>query len=104
MTKTILTFNNLIMNPLNTRRIYNYAKKMIIDELIKFFPDCRIRKVQKNEDPRNYRVSFEKIKRELGFTISKTVPEGIKEVKEAIELGIIQNPEDQKYYNIPHTI
>ena len=47
-------------------------------------------------------MSSEKIKNELGFQISNTVPKGIKEVKEIIEFGIINHPEDQKFYNIPH--
>jgi nucleoside-diphosphate-sugar epimerase len=80
----------------------NYTKKMIVEELLKLFPKARIRRIEKKEDPRNYRVKFEKINQKLDFAISKTVPEGIKEIKEAIELGIINNPEDQKYYNIPH--
>lgn len=78
----------------------NYTKKMIIVELLKQFPDAKIKYIRKDEDPRDYRVNFEKINRELGFKISKTVPEGIKEIKTVLELGIIQDPEDQKYYNI----
>ena len=31
-----------------------------------------------------------------------TVPDGIKEIKRAIEENLIKDPEDQKYYNIPH--
>ena len=46
-------------------------------------------------------IDFSKIKRELGFNITKTVPDGIKEIKDVIELGIISDPENQKYYNIP---
>ncbi len=30
------------------------------------------------------------------------VPDGIKEVKRMIQEGIIQDSEDQRYYNIPH--
>lgn len=80
----------------------NYTKTMIVEELLKQFPAARIKFVQKDEDPRDYRVSFEKIKSQLDFKISKTVPDGIKEIKEFIECGIIQDPDDQKYYNIPN--
>jgi hypothetical protein len=55
--------------------------------------------VRKNEDPRDYRVSFEKIKRELGFQISKTVPDGIREIKYLIDQKVIVNPDDPKYKN-----
>jgi nucleoside-diphosphate-sugar epimerase len=80
----------------------NYTKKMIVEELLRQMPEARVRYVQKNEDPRDYRVNFSKIKKELGFKISKRVPDGIKEVIEIIETGIIQDTEDQRYYNIPH--
>ncbi len=56
----------------------------------------------KKDDPRDYRVNCDKIKRELGFKITKKVPDGIKEIKKIIQENLIQNPEDQKYYNIPH--
>lgn len=81
--------------------LQNYTKKMVVDELLKQIPDGRIQYVHKDEDPRNYRVNFDKIKNELGFRISKTVPEGIKDVLSGIRTGVIRNPDDQRYYNIP---
>ena len=57
--------------------------------------------VHKDEDPRNYKVNFDKIKNELGFKISKTVPEGISDVLSSIRTGVIGNPDNQSYYNIP---
>jgi len=80
----------------------NYTKQMIVNEIKKVFPDTKIKYVAKNEDARDYRVNCDKIKKELGFKISMTVPDGIREIKCVIEDNIIQDPEDQKYYNIPH--
>ena len=80
----------------------NYTKQMIVDEIVKQIPEAKIKYVRKEEDPRDYRVNFHKIQKDLGFGISKTVPDGIREIKEIIEKGIIQDPENQKYYNIPH--
>ena len=80
----------------------NYTKQMIINEIKKVLPNSKIKYVQKNEDPRDYRVNCDKIKKELGFKISMTVPDGIKEIKRVIQENLIQDPEDQKYYNIPH--
>ena len=80
----------------------NYTKQMLIDEIIKQIPSAKIKYVQKDEDPRDYRANFDKIKNVLGFSVSKTVPDGIREVKDIVSMGIIQNPEDQRYYNIPH--
>ncbi len=80
----------------------NYTKQMIVNEITKLLPNSRIRYVAKNEDPRDYRVNFDKIKNELGFKISMTVPDGIAEIKRAVEEKLILNPEDQKYYNTPY--
>tara|TARA_B100001057_G_C22847393_1_gene949629 strand:+ start:1043 stop:2041 length:999 start_codon:yes stop_codon:yes gene_type:complete len=80
----------------------NYTKQMIVDEIKKVLPESKIKYVAKNEDPRDYRVNCDKIKNLLGFKISKTVPDGIREIKRVIEDNLIQDPENQKYYNIPH--
>ena len=80
----------------------NYTKQMLIDEIKKVLPEAKIKYVDKNDDPRDYRVNSDKIKRELGFQISMRVPDGINEVKRIVQEGVIQDPEDQKYYNIPH--
>ncbi len=79
----------------------NYTKKMIIDELLKRVPEGQVRYVHKEEDPRDYRVKFDRIRNELGFGTSKTVPEGINDILTAIWTGIIENPDDRRNYNIP---
>ena len=80
----------------------NYTKQMLIDEIKKVLPESKIKYVDQNDDPRDYRVNSDKIKRELGFEITMRVSDGIKEVKRMVQEGVIQDPEDQKYYNIPH--
>jgi nucleoside-diphosphate-sugar epimerase len=80
----------------------NYTKQMLIEEIIKQIPDARIKYVKKDEDPRDYRVNSDKIKKELGFKITMTVPDGIAEIKRIIQEGVVADPDDQKYYNIPH--
>ena len=80
----------------------NYTKQMLIEEIKKILPDSKIKYVKKDDDTRDYRVNCDKIKRELGFKISMTVPEGINEVNRLVQEKIIQDPENQKYYNIPH--
>lgn len=80
----------------------NYTKKMIVEEIKKVLPGSKIKYVAKVDDPRDYRVNCDKIKKELGFNISMTVPDGIMKVKRAIQENLIKDPENQKYYNIPH--
>ena len=78
----------------------NYQKGMIVDEIRQVITDSKIKYVQKDEDPRDYRVSFDKIKNKLGFKISKRIPDGIFEVKSLIENRVLLNPDDSKYKNI----
>jgi nucleoside-diphosphate-sugar epimerase len=80
----------------------NYTKKMLINELLKYFPSAKISYVQTGEDPRDYRVKFDKIHDTLGFRITRTVPEGIHDILACLQQGIISDPDDPIYYNIPH--
>ena len=75
---------------------------MLVNEIKKSIPNAKIKYVEKNEDPRDYRVNSDKIKEELGFNITMKVPDGVDEVRRIIQEGIIKDPENQKYYNIPH--
>lgn len=77
----------------------NYQKKQIVELIQPYAPDALIEYVHKEEDPRDYRVSFEKIKRELGFETTSTVPDGVREVAHLVKSGIIVDYEDQRYRN-----
>lgn len=78
----------------------NYNKGMIIEEVCKVVPDTKVNYVEMNEDPRDYRVNFDKIKNELGFTISKKVPDGVKEIYNLLKTGIVTDSFSQKFRNI----
>lgn len=78
----------------------NYQKQMIVDEIKKQIPEAEIEYVKKNEDPRDYRVKFEKIKERLGFELMFDVPKGIAQIREVLDAGFITNPDDNKYKNV----
>jgi nucleoside-diphosphate-sugar epimerase len=78
----------------------NYNKGMIIEEVCKVVPNVKVNYVNMDEDPRDYRVNFDKIKNELGYTITKKVPEGIQEIYKLLRTGIITDPFAQKFRNI----
>ena len=78
----------------------NYNKGMVIEEVCKVVPNVKVHYVEMNEDPRDYRVNFDKIKNELGFTITKTVPDGIKEIYTLLKTGIVTDSFAQKFKNI----
>ncbi len=78
----------------------NYQKATLAKLLRELNPDADIRFVRKEEDPRDYRVNFSKIEKTLGFEPQRSVPDGIREYAEAIETGLISDPDSPKYRNI----
>lgn len=78
----------------------NYQKGMIMKEVCKVVPNVQVNYVESSEDPRDYRVNFDKIKNELGYTITKKVPDGVKEIYALVKTGIITDPFVQKFRNI----
>ena len=78
----------------------NFQKQQLADMLKSQIPDAVIEYVHKDEDPRDYRVSFEKIKQTIGFNAEHTVGNGIQEVIKLVESGIIQDFKSPEYRNI----
>ena len=78
----------------------NYQKQQLV-ELIqeRLDDDLAIEYVTVAEDPRDYRVSFERIEQELGYGVTTKVPQGIDEVIAAISNGDIADPFDAKHRN-----
>ena len=77
----------------------NYTKKMLAEEILKIEPNAKISYVHKDEDPRDYRVNFEKIRDNLGYKITKTIPEGLYEIYHILKNGLLMNPYGVKYRN-----
>jgi hypothetical protein len=72
---------------------------MIIEEVCKVVPHVKVNYVEMNEDPRDYRVNFDKIKKNLGFTLTKRVPDGVKEIYRLLSSGIVTDSFGEKYRN-----
>ncbi len=52
-----------------------------------------------NMDARDYRVSFERIQRAIGFRPQHTVPEAAREIHQHLKSGAVRNPLAKVYYN-----
>jgi nucleoside-diphosphate-sugar epimerase len=79
----------------------NYRKLDLVEEIHKQIDRGTVSYVHRDEDPRDYKVSFEKIRAELGFETLMTVPDGIAEVIAALDTGAFGDPFDARYKNIP---
>ncbi len=79
----------------------NYRKLDLVQEIHKQIDRGTVSYVHRDEDPRDYKVSFEKIRAELGFETLMTVPDGIAEVIAALDAGTFGDPFDARYKNIP---
>lgn len=77
----------------------NLQKQQIVELIRPGAPDAVVEFVHKNEDPRDYRVSFARIRETLGFTITRTVAQGIEEVAHLVRSGAITNLGDGRYRN-----
>ena len=76
--------------------INNSTKQMLIDQVLKNIPDAKVKFSENGSDPRNYRVTFEKVKDTLGFIPSYSIEDGIIELVEALKIGLYSDSKDNK--------
>ena len=77
----------------------NFSKKQLVEMISAHAPDAVVEYVHKQEDPRDYRVSFARISEQLGFRITRTVSQGIEEVAQLVRSGAITDFADPRYRN-----
>jgi nucleoside-diphosphate-sugar epimerase len=62
-------------------------------------PTARLVNKADGGDPRNYRVSFAKIRRELGFEPLVTVEQGVAEIARVVQAGAVGHYSERRYSN-----
>jgi nucleoside-diphosphate-sugar epimerase len=79
----------------------NYTKDEIVGLVIKRLPETVVqyKDLTFGGDMRDITVSFEKIRRELGFVAELTVDDGVRELVYALRSGLISDPQDEHYRN-----
>ncbi len=79
----------------------NYSKNEIVNFILRRMPETVVeyKNLTFGGDMRDITVSFEKIKRVLGFDTTLTVDDGVREVLFALKSGLIRNPSDDRYRN-----
>jgi nucleoside-diphosphate-sugar epimerase len=81
----------------------NYRKLDLVRLITARLGRGEVSYVHRDEDPRDYKVSFEKVRRELGFVPERRVPDGIDEVVRALEEGRFGDPFDPSFSNLTST-
>jgi nucleoside-diphosphate-sugar epimerase len=79
----------------------NYTKDQIVNLVLKRLPETVVeyKDMSFGGDMRDITVSFEKIKRVLGFDTTLDVDDGVREVLFALKTGLIKDPMDDRYRN-----
>jgi nucleoside-diphosphate-sugar epimerase len=77
----------------------NYQKQQLVEMIMPYAPGAAVEYVHRDEDPRDYRVSFAKISGELDFSITRTVQDGIDEVARLVRDAGISDFSDPRYRN-----
>lgn len=78
----------------------NFRKKDLLKMLERIAPDARIERFNKAEDPRDYRVSFKKIRERLGYAVERNVDSGIDEITQLVRDGILRDYDAPEFSNI----
>jgi nucleoside-diphosphate-sugar epimerase len=79
----------------------NYRKLDLVEHIQGQLHRGHVSYVPRDEDPRDYKVSFDKVRSVLGFETIMTVPDGIAEVAAALDQEAFGDPYDGRYRNIP---
>jgi nucleoside-diphosphate-sugar epimerase len=79
----------------------NYAKHEVVDLVRRQVPGVKVeyRQLSFGGDMRDVAVSAEKIGRVLGFQARRSLEQGIREIREVIETGLIRDPLSSRYRN-----
>ncbi len=77
----------------------NYTIQQVGEIVKRLVPAAELVSVGSDTDRRNYRVSFRKIRNELGFAPRWTVEDGVKQVIVALRSGKVQDYGDARYNN-----
>jgi nucleoside-diphosphate-sugar epimerase len=79
----------------------NYSKNDIVGFVLKRMPETIVeyKDLTFGGDMRDISVSFEKVRRVLGFETTLTVDDGVREVLFALKTGLIKDPTDDRYRN-----
>jgi nucleoside-diphosphate-sugar epimerase len=77
----------------------NFRKQQIVDLIRRRVPDATVEYVHVAQDPRDYRVSFAKIRECLSYRTTTSVEEGVAEIARLVREGVVQDTAASQYRN-----
>jgi nucleoside-diphosphate-sugar epimerase len=80
--------------------VNNFTKRQIVNMIIRFIKNCEIVYKEQGSDPRNYRVSFKKIKQQLDFQAKYNVEDYMAKLINIISEQKISNKMNYGNHNI----
>lgn len=84
----------------NIGRNDNNLRKIDLAELVaREVPGTELEYVERNQDPRSYRVCFDRIEKALGYRAEWTVADGVREVVEQLQAQHWPDPAAPQFYN-----
>ena len=75
----------------------NHQIQQLAEFVLDVIPNVTVHNIPDDPDKRTYNLAFGKIKQRLGFTAKKTVHQGIVEIKEALDRGLITGDDPTCY-------
>lgn len=79
----------------------NYRKLDLVEIISGEIPRGNVSFVHRDEDPRDYKVSFAKIHEQLGFEPRMRVPDGVREIASGLDAEAFGDPFDARHRNTP---
>lgn len=77
----------------------NYQKQQLVELIRPHAPDAVVELVRGADDPRDYRVSFAKVREALDFDVTRSVSDGIVEVAALLRQGAMHDWTNARYRN-----
>jgi len=79
----------------------NYRKLDLVEVIMSEITRGNVSYVHRDEDPRDYKVSFAKIHERLGFEPQMRVPDGVREIAQGLDAESFGDPFDARHRNTP---
>ena len=75
----------------------NYQIQQLAEFVRDVIPNVTVHNIPDDPDKRTYNLAFGKIKQRLGFSAKKTVHQGVVEIKEALDCGLVTGDDPTCY-------